>query len=83
MNPVHSSSKTTEIYRHVSKLAISRIRSPLAKIDSDDRDFDFWKCFSWFEVTCAISNKKAAMMQVSCYIAGKNRQMDLAPFLQR
>lgn len=29
----HSSSKTTEIYTHVSKLAITRIRSPLAKID--------------------------------------------------
>jgi integrase/recombinase XerD len=28
----HSSSKTTEIYTHVSKLAITRIRSPLAKI---------------------------------------------------
>ena len=29
----HSSSKTTEIYTHVSKSAITRIRSPLAKID--------------------------------------------------
>jgi site-specific recombinase XerD len=29
----HSSSKTTEIYTHVSKLAITRIRSPLAKIN--------------------------------------------------
>jgi integrase/recombinase XerD len=29
----HSSSKTTEIDTHVSKSAISRIRSPLAKID--------------------------------------------------
>ncbi len=28
----HSSSKTTEIYTHVSKSAITRIRSPLAKI---------------------------------------------------
>ena len=28
----HSSSKTTEIYTHVSTLAISKIRSPLAKI---------------------------------------------------
>ncbi len=29
----HSSSKTTEIYTHVSKSAITRIRSPLAKIN--------------------------------------------------
>ena len=29
----HSSSKTTEIYTHVSKSAITRIRSPLSKID--------------------------------------------------
>jgi len=29
----HSSSKTTEIYTHVSSLAISKIRSPLAKIN--------------------------------------------------
>jgi integrase/recombinase XerD len=29
----HSSSKTTEIYTHVSKSAITRIRSPIAKID--------------------------------------------------
>jgi integrase/recombinase XerD len=29
----HSSSKTTEIYTHVSKSAITRIRNPLAKID--------------------------------------------------
>jgi integrase/recombinase XerD len=28
----HSSSKTTEIYTHVSNAAITRIRSPLAKI---------------------------------------------------
>jgi integrase/recombinase XerD len=29
----HSSSKTTEIYTHVSRSAISRIRSPLAHVD--------------------------------------------------
>jgi integrase/recombinase XerD len=29
---VHSSSKTTEIYTHVSKSAITKIRSPLANI---------------------------------------------------
>jgi site-specific recombinase XerD len=29
----HSSSKTTEIYTHVSKSAITRIRSPLSKIN--------------------------------------------------
>ena len=29
----HSSSKTTEIYTHVSKTAISKIRSPLSRID--------------------------------------------------
>jgi integrase/recombinase XerD len=29
----HNSSKTTEIYTHVSKAAITRIRSPLAKIE--------------------------------------------------
>jgi integrase/recombinase XerD len=33
----HSSSKTTEIYTHVSTLAITRIRSPLAKIDLNSR----------------------------------------------
>ena len=29
----HSSSKTTEIYTHVSKTAIAKIRSPLARIN--------------------------------------------------
>jgi len=33
----HSSSKTTEIYTHVSNAAISRIRSPLAKINLHNR----------------------------------------------
>jgi integrase/recombinase XerD len=33
----HSSSKTTEIYTHVSKSAISKIRSPMARIDMHNR----------------------------------------------
>jgi site-specific recombinase XerD len=34
----HTSSKTTEIYTHVSKTAIARIRSPLARIDIHNMD---------------------------------------------